>query len=99
MKNIMEKSVEENELQKENLTFFDDFEDWHYKKYNDEYRFKHKVPFYYNQSNYLKIGVLALITPILSLVVAFILDLGIGIYIFFLLTCYPGVSLIIKYYN
>ncbi|QCX53037.1 hypothetical protein [Elizabethkingia sp. JS20170427COW] len=95
----MKKQVEDNELQEENSNFFEDFEEWHDRKYNDEYRFKNKVPFYFNQNNYFKIGLLSLIIPILSLVVAIILDLGIGFYIFFLLTCFPGVRLIIKYYT
>ncbi|QOR72985.1 hypothetical protein SAMN05443429_1232 [Cruoricaptor ignavus] len=95
----MKKRIKDNELKEKKSDFFEVFEEWHDRKYSDEYRYRNKLPFYFNQKNYLKIGFLSLVIPLLCLIISIIIDLGIGFYIFFLLTCFPGMRLIIKYYN
>ncbi|HFK5569701.1 hypothetical protein BAX97_11805 [Elizabethkingia meningoseptica] len=79
--------------------FFKEFEDWHSNKYNDSYRYGNKTPFYFKKYNFLKIGILALVLPILCLIISIFLDLGIGFYVFFILMSIPGISLIIRYYK
>lgn len=79
--------------------FIDDFEDWHSRKYSDEYRFKNKTPFFNKTPNYLVNGFLFLILPLLSLITSIILDLGISFYLCFLLACAPGIYFIIKHFK
>lgn len=95
----MDKRTKDNKLKETKSDFLDSFEEWHDRKYNDEYRYKNKLPFYYNKNNYLKIGFLSLLMPLLCLALSIILNLETGFYMFFLLACFPGIRLIVKYYN
>ena len=89
------KDIKQNE--KDN--FLEDFEDWHNNKYNDEYRYRNKTPFFYKTLNHVKLGILLLIIPFLSLIVFIILDFGIGFYLFCLLMAIPGVYTIVKHFT
>ena len=79
--------------------FIDDYEDWHNRKYSDEYRYKNKTPFFFNNPNRLVNGILFLIIPFLSLVISIVSDFGTGICLFFLLLCIPGVYQIAKHFK
>jgi len=79
--------------------FMDSFEDWHSRKYSDEYRFRNKTPFFVKTPNYLINGILFLTLPVLSLIVSIILDLGISFYLFLSLICIPGIYFIIKHFK
>lgn len=84
--------------QNEENNFLEEFEDWHNHKYNDEYRYRSKAPFFYKAPNHLKVGILLLIIPFLSLIVFVILDFGIGFYLFCLLVAIPGIYTIVKHF-
>lgn len=79
--------------------FLDSFEDWHSRKYSDEYRFRNKTPFLVKTPNYLINGILFLTLPVLSLIVSIILDLGISFYLFLSLIWIPGIYFIIKHFK
>ncbi|WP_370901301.1 hypothetical protein [Chryseobacterium gossypii] len=91
-------SKKDRRISEEN-DFMDDFEDWHSRKYSDEYRFKNKTPFFVKTPNYLMNGILLLMLPFLSLVVSIILDLGISFYLCFSLICIPGIYFIVKHFK
>lgn len=78
--------------------FFEAFEDWHQNKYNDKYRFSNKTPFFIKNPNLLRLGVIHLLLPALTLLVCIFLDLGVYIYVFLFLLCLLGIYNIIKYF-
>jgi|SRR5690606_14984211 len=95
----MKKSLKNKQLKDTKPNFLEKYEEWHYNKYSDEYRYRNKPPFYLNPRNYLKIGILSLLIPFLCLIVSFTLNLGISFYLFFLIFCLPGILLVVKYYR
>ncbi|MCJ7933836.1 MAG: hypothetical protein MUW56_09420 [Chryseobacterium sp.] len=84
---MSKKDFEENKEKDD--SFIEDFEDWHSRKYSDEYRFRNKTPFFIKSPNHLILGILLICVPLLSLIVTIILDFGMSFYLFFIMLCFP----------